>query len=230
MLRTVLVVEDDKDTNKVICEFLADAGYNVLPVFDGEEAITRFYESKVDLVVLDVMLPKQSGMEVLKYIRSLSNVPVIMLTALGDEYTQIKSFDLQADEYVTKPFSPVVLVKRIGALLKRAAPMDSGVLSMGDVVVDFAACAVIKNGCPLGFTTREINFLKFLAENEGRVVSRQQILDTVWGLDTLSSERTVDTHIKNIRKKLGAIGVQYILTVKNAGYKLKLPDIGGGSV
>jgi DNA-binding response OmpR family regulator len=218
-MQTILVVEDDKNTNQVICEFLKEAGYNVLPVFDGEEAMTVFYENRVDMAVLDIMLPKQSGMEVLKYIRSLRSIPVIMLTALGDEYTQIKSFDLQADEYVTKPFSPVVLVKRIEALLKRTNPINNMVLSIGDVVIDFSSYTVIKNNQPLDFTTKEIEILKFFAENEGKVLSRQQILDTVWGLDNLSSDRTIDTHIKNIRKKLSA---ECILTVKNVGYKFEV--------
>jgi DNA-binding response OmpR family regulator len=217
-MQTILIVEDDKDINQVVCEFLKNAGYNVLSVYDGEEAVTVFYHNKVDMAVLDIMLPKQNGMEVLKYIRSLSNIPVIMLTALGDEYTQIKSFDLQADEYVTKPFSPVVLVKRIEALLKRANPIDNTVLSIGDIVIDFSAYTVTKNDCPLEFTTKEIEILKFFAENESKVMSRQQILDTVWGLDSLSSDRTVDTHIKNIRKKLG---VECISTVKNVGYKFE---------
>ena len=215
-MQTVLVVEDDKNTNQVITEFLKDAGYNVLPVFDGEAAETLFYENKIDMAVLDIMLPKQSGHEVLKYIRSLTNIPIIMLTALGDEYTQINSFDLQADEYVTKPFSPVVLVKRIDALLKRATPINNTVMSIGNIVVDFSAYTVSKDDRPLEFTTKEIDIIKFLAENEGKVVSRGQILNNVWGFDAASSDRTVDTHIKNIRKKLDA---DCVATVKNVGYK-----------
>jgi len=218
-MQTILIVEDDKNTNQVICEFLKEAGYTVLPVFDGEEAMTVFYENKVDMAVLDIMLPKQSGTEVLKYIRSLSSIPVIMLTALGDEYTQIKSFDLKADEYVTKPFSPVVLVKRIEALLKRANPINNTVLSIGDVIIDFSAYTVTKDDCLLNFTTKEIDILKYFAENESKVVSRQQILDTVWGLNAVSSDRTIDTHIKNIRKKLG---LDCISTVKNVGYKFEV--------
>lgn len=218
MAKTILIVEDDKNTNQVISEFLKEAGYHILPVFDGEKAMTVFYENKVDMAVLDIMLPKQSGIEVLKYIRSISSIPVIMLTALGDEYTQIKSFDLQADEYVTKPFSPVVLVKRIEALLKRANPINNTVLSIGDVVIDFSAYTVTKDNCLLDFTTKEIEILKYFAENENKVVSRQKILDAVWGFDAVSSDRTIDTHIKNIRKKLG---VECISTVKNVGYKFE---------
>lgn len=215
-MQSVLVVEDDINTNQVITEFLKDAGFNVLSVFDGEEAITVFYENKIDITVLDIMLPKQDGIAVLKYIRSLSHIPVIMLTALGDEYTQIKSFDLHADEYVTKPFSPVVLVKRVKALLKRSNPINNTVLSVGDVIIDFSAYTVTKNNVRLDFTTKEIEIIKFFAENKDKVVSRQQILDAVWGFDNVSSDRTIDTHIKNIRKKLGT---GCLLTVKNVGYK-----------
>ena len=125
----MLVVEDDRNTNQVICEFLKDSGYNVTASFDGESAIEGFFEKQYDLVILDIMLPRKTGMEVLKEIRGLSNVPVIMLTALADEYTQIKSFDLQADEYVTKPFSPIVLVKRAAALLRRSHPIDKTTVS-----------------------------------------------------------------------------------------------------
>jgi len=142
-----------------------------------------------------------------------------MLTALGDEYTQIRSFDLQTDEYIIKPFSPVILVKRIEALLNRVRPINNTVLSIGDVVIDFSAYSATRDGCPLEFTTREIEILKFFVENEGRVVSRQQILDAVWGLNALPSDRTVDTHIKNIRKKLDT---DCIVTVKNIGYTFKV--------
>ncbi|MCL2671442.1 MAG: response regulator transcription factor [Clostridiales bacterium] len=217
-MQTILIVEDDKNINQVISEFLKDAGYGVLSVFDSEEAMTAFYENKVDLAVLDIMLPKLSGLEVLQYIRSFSHMPVIMLTALGDEYTQIKSFDFQADEYVTKPFSPVVLVKRIEALLKRANPINNTVLSIGNAVIDFSAYTVTRDDYLLDFTTKEIEILKFFAENEGKVLPRHQILDAVWGLDAMSSDRTVDTHIKNIRKKLA---VDCISTVKNVGYKFE---------
>jgi len=219
IMQTILVVEDDKNTNQVITEFLLNAHFHVISVFDGEEAITAFYENKIDMAILDILLPKKSGMEILKYIRSLNNIPVIMLTALGDEYTQIKSFDLQADEYVTKPFSPTVLVKRIEALLKRVNPMTNTILTVGDIVIDFSAYTVCKNNLPLDFTTKEIDILKFLAQNEGKVVSRQQILDAVWGLGSASSDRTVDTHIKNIRKKLNTLCIS---TIKNVGYKFEV--------
>ena len=152
----ILVVEDDRNTNQVICEFLKDSGYNVTAAFDGEAAVECFFDHPCDLVILDIMLPCKTGMEVLKEIRGISNVPVIMLTALADEYTQIKSFDLQADEYVTKPFSPVVLVKRAAALLRRSHPLDKEIVVFEDITADFSSYTVTKNEKQIPLTTKEI--------------------------------------------------------------------------
>lgn len=215
----ILVVEDDRNTNQVICEFLKASGYEVLPAYDGEEALALFYENRIALVIADIMLPKKNGLEVLNYIRSLSQTPVIMLTALGDDYTQIRSFDLQADDYITKPFSPTILVKRVQAVLKRTAAPANEPVALGDVLLDFSAYRVTRNGVPIAVTAKELEILKFLIENRGRVVSRQQILDHVWGLDAASSDRTIDTHIKNIRKKLNC---GCIMTVKGIGYKMEM--------
>mgnify|MGYP004473040571 FL=1 len=217
----MLVVEDDRNTNQVICEFLKDSGYNVTASFDGESAIEGFFEKQYDLVILDIMLPRKTGMEVLKEIRGLSNVPVIMLTALADEYTQIKSFDLQADEYVTKPFSPIVLVKRAAALLRRSHPIDKTTVSFENITADFSSYTVIKNGKQIPLTTKEIEILKALIENQGTVLSRLQILDSVWSLDSDISDRIVDTHIKNLRKKLDCHSIQ---TVKGIGYKFEVVE------
>lgn len=215
----VLVVEDDKNTNKVICEFLKESGFTVTPVLDGETAVSCFYENRFDLVILDIMLPKKNGMEVLKDIRSFSDVPVIMLTALGDEYTQVKSFDLQADEYVTKPFSPIVLVKRVSALLRRSNPIDGKTFEFEGITVDFAAYTVSKNGEKIVLTTKEFEILKSLIENQGHVLSRDQILNNVWGFDSDIADRIVDTHIKNLRRKLGC---EVIRTVKGVGYQFEV--------
>ncbi len=217
----ILVVEDDRNTNQVICEFLKAAGYAVTAVYDGESAVSRFYEQHYDLVVLDIMLPKKNGMEVLKELRSLSNVPVIMLTALADEYTQVKSFDLQADEYVTKPFSAIVLAKRVSAMLRRNHPMDKKVVTFENIAVDFSAYTVSKNGIPLSLTTKEFEILKVLMEHQGYVLSRTQILNMVWSYDSDISDRIVDTHIKNLRKKLDCTS---ILTVKGIGYKFEVSE------
>lgn len=217
----ILVVEDDSNTNQVVCEFLKDAGYTVTASFDGEAAIERFFENHYDLVILDIMLPRKTGMEVLKEIRQISNVPVIMLTALADEYTQIRSFDLQADEYVTKPFSPVVLVKRVSALIRRSHPIDRTTVSFADVVVDFSAYTVTKNGEPVSLTTKEFEILKVLIENQGNVLSRMQILDAVWGFDSDIADRIIDTHIKNLRKKLDCHSIH---TVKGIGYRFEVAE------
>lgn len=215
----VLVVEDDSNTNQVICEFLKDAGYGVTAAYDGEAAVTLFCKEHYDLVILDIMLPLKNGMEVLRELRALSGVPVIMLTALADEYSQIKSFDLQADEYVTKPFSPVVLVKRAAALLRRSHPIDKQAVTFDDITVDFSAYTVSKYGKQIPVTTKEMEILKVLIENQGAVLSRSQILDAVWSFDSDISDRIVDTHIKNLRKKLEC---NAIVTVKGIGYKFEV--------
>lgn len=217
----ILVVEDDSNTNQVICEFLKDSGYKVTPAYDGEIAIDYFYEKRYDLVILDIMLPRKTGMEVLAEIRKVSNTPVIMLTALADEYVQVKSFDLQADEYVTKPFSPIVLVKRVAALLRRSNPIDNTTVSFEDITADFSSYTVTKNGEQLSLTTKEIEILKFLIKNQGIVLSRTQILDFVWSFDSDISDRIVDTHIKNLRKKLDCHSIQ---TVKGIGYKFEVTE------
>lgn len=215
----ILVVEDDRNTHQVICEFLKEAGYAVTGAYDGDEAVSLFYKGRFELVVLDIMLPKKNGMEVLQEIRSLSDTPVIMLTALGDEYTQIKSFDLQADEYVTKPFSPIVLVKRVSALLRRSRPIDKTTVCFEGISADFSAYSVTKDGTPISLTTKEIKILKLLIENQGIVLSRMQILDAVWGFDSDISDRIVDTHIKNLRKKLDCTAIH---TVKGIGYRFEV--------
>ena len=154
-------------------------------------------------------------------IRKVSNTPVIMLTALADEYVQVKSFDLQADEYVTKPFSPIVLVKRVAALLRRSNPIDNTTVSFEDITADFSSYTVTKNGEQLSLTTKEIEILKFLIKNQGIVLSRTQILDSVWSFDSDISDRIVDTHIKNLRKKLDCHSIQ---TVKGIGYKFEVTE------
>ena len=212
----ILVVEDDESTNRVISEVMKAEGYEVFRAFDGESALELFFEQKMSLVLLDIMLPKKSGLEVLKEIKEYSNVPVVMLTAMGDEYTQIKSFDMQADEYVTKPFSPIVLAKRVKALLRLSDPVENLSIVIGDNIVDFSSYEVMRGGEKIPFTTRELQLLKFLIENKGRVMSREQILENVWGYGFDPTDRTVDAHIKNIRKKLD---VPCISTIKNAGYR-----------
>lgn len=213
----VMVVEDDKCTNEVLCNFLKREGYEVSSALDGEEAIRKFNNS-VSLVVLDIMLPKKDGIEVLKHIRSVSNIPVIMLTAVSDELMQLHVFDNAADEYVTKPFSPMVMVKRINALLKRASENFSECEMIKGYRFEFEKYNVYKDGIRVSLTTKEIQIIEMLYRNKGRVITRQQILDALFSDNYDILERTVDTHIKNIRKKLTT---DFITTVKNVGYKLE---------
>lgn len=216
MIDIILIVEDDKCTNEVLCNFLKREGYEVESALDGEEAIQKFNKS-ISLVVLDIMLPKKDGVEVLKYIRSISDVPVIVLTAVVDELMQLQVFDNAADEYVTKPFSPMVMVKRINALLKRVSDNSSKTEIIKGYRFEFEKYNAYKGNIPVSLTTKEIQIIAMLFRNKGRVVTRQQILDTLFSDNYEVLERTVDTHIKNIRKKLGA---DFITTVKNVGYKI----------
>ncbi|MCI8960847.1 MAG: response regulator transcription factor [Lachnospiraceae bacterium] len=195
----LLIVEDDLKTNEAICEYLIPAGHKVIPAYDGAEAIQLFQHENIDPVVLDIMLPHISGLSVLHEIRQMSQIPVLMLTALEDEYTQVMSFDEQADDYMTKPFSMVLLGRRITALLRRSgqAPLPQTV-TFGDVTVDL---------------------LRLLAEHRGLVLTRSQILDELWGADYPIIDRTVDTYIKNLRKKLR---LDCIVTVKGIGYKYEV--------
>ena len=182
-MATLLIIEDDQKTNEAICEYLGSAGHTVIPAYDGGEALELFHGNSIDLVVLDIMLPHVSGLSVLHEIRQTSTIPVLMLTAIEDEYTQVRSFDEQADDYMTKPFSMVLLGKRITALLRRSgqAPLPQ-TMTFGDVTVDFS-----------GYTA--------------------------WGVDAPIIDRTIDTYIKNLRKKLR---LDCIVTVKGIGYKYEV--------
>lgn len=219
-MATILIVEDDIDTNEAVCEYLQEAGYTTIPAFDGDEAITLFAAQKIDLVVLDIMLPTVSGLVVLNSIRKTSQVPVLMLTALEDEYTQVTSFDGQADDYMTKPFSMVILGKRIAALLRRSSPQALvDVWTHGDLTVNFSGYSAHDSTGELEVTAKEIDLLKLLVEHQGLVLSRSQILDNLWGDNAEVLDRLVDTYIKNLRKKLH---LDCIKTVKGIGYKLEV--------
>ena len=220
-MATLLIVEDDIDTNEAVCEYLQDAGHHTISAFDGDEAITLFSENKIDLVVLDIMLPTIIGLAVLNSIRKTSQVPVLMLTAMEDEQTQVASFDGQADDYMTKPFSMVILGKRITALLRRSNPAEKAVdvWTCGDLTVNFSAYSAHDSSGELEVTAKELDLLKLLVEHQGLVLSRTQILDGVWGDSSYVLDRLVDTYIKNLRKKLH---LDCIKTVKGIGYKLEV--------
>ena len=213
----ILIVEDDICTNEAICEYMKSAGHTTLSALDGEEGLLLAKEPSVDLVVLDIMLPKIDGMTVLRELRKCSTVPVLMLTAIEDEHTQATSFDAEADDYITKPFSMVLLGKRITALLRRSGKNPEILrVQFGDIIVDFGGYAAWNQAGRIDLTPKEIELLKLLLEHKGLVLTRSQILDELWGYDAPIIDRTVDTYIKNLRKKLN---LDRIITVKGVGYK-----------
>lgn len=216
-MATLLIVEDDRRTNDAVCEYLRPAGHQVIPAYDGEEALRLFHENSIDLVVLDMMLPHVNGLSVLHEIRRTSAASVLMLTAIADEYTQVLSFDEQVDDYITKPFSMVLLGKRITALLRRGgqAPLPQTV-TFGDVTVDFSGYTASDSAGQIDVMPKEIDLLRLLVEHQGLVLTRSQILDELWGADEAVIDRTVDTYIKNLRKKLR---LDRIVTVRGIGYK-----------
>lgn len=219
-MATLLIVEDDKQTNEAICEYLKSAGHKIVPAYDGAEAIQLFNRGNIDLVVLDIMLPKITGLAVLHEIRQKSSVPVLMLTAIEDEYTQVTSFDEQADDYITKPFSMVLVGRRITALLRRTGKnVISDTMAFGDVVVDFSGYTASDQNGKIDITPKELDLLKLLVEHKGLVLTRSQIMDELWGYDCSIIDRTIDTYIKNLRKKLR---LDCIVTVKGIGYKYEV--------
>jgi DNA-binding response OmpR family regulator len=216
-MATLLIVEDDKQTNEAICEYLKSAGHKIVPAYDGAEAVQIFNQDKIDLVVLDIMLPKMTGLAVLHEIRQKSSVSILMLTAIADEYTQVTSFDEKADDYITKPFSMVLLGRRVTALLRRSGQgVMFDTMTFGDVTVNFSGYTANDLTGKIDITPKEIDLLKLLVEHKGLVLTRNQILDDLWGDDYPIIDRTIDTYIKNLRKKLR---LDCIVTVKGIGYK-----------
>ena len=219
-MAVILVVEDDRQTNEAICEYLKSANHKTITAYDGADALQQFSQGHIDLVVLDIMLPKVTGLGVLHEIRKTSAVPVLMLTAINDEYTQVTSFDEQADDYITKPFSMVLLGKRIAALLRRVGKgVMLNTITFGDVTVDFSGYSASDSDGKIDITPKEIDLLRLLVEHKGLVLTRTQILDALWGIDVPVIDRTVDTYIKNLRKKLR---LDCIVTVKGIGYKYEV--------
>ena len=213
-MHKILVVEDDTTINQVICEFLKESQYEVRPVFDGGEALQAFEEEPFDLVILDMMLPTKSGLEVLKEIRKTSQIPVMILTALDDEYTQLVSFNHLISDYVTKPFSPLILVKRIENILRRNTLASE--IAVGDLTVSIDDCTVYWQGEKMPLTKKEYEILQTLAKRKGHLVTRDQLMNTIWGYSELDS-RVLDNHIKNIRKKIPGVPLK---TITGMGYQL----------
>ena len=215
----ILIVEDEKEIREGVSEYLSEVGYNVISAEDGIQAIELFKNSKIDLVILDIMLPKANGFVVLNKIRQESNVPVIMLTAMSDDYTQIMSFDEKADDYITKPFSIIVLHKRIEALLRRGVKVsENKKWCYGDIEIDFEGYSARKNGENIDLKPKEIKLIELLLKYEGKVLTRAQILDNLWRIEEAPNDRVIDVYIKNIRKKLL---LDCIVTVKGIGYKFE---------
>lgn len=221
-MATLLIVEDDKKTNEAVCEYLKAAGHKIFNAYNGTEALDIFHKVDIDLIVLDIMLPQISGLAVLHEIRKSNRVPILMLTAIEDEYTQVMSFDGQADDYMTKPFSMVLLGRRVTALLRRSEKGTMpNVMHFGKVVVDFSGYTARNENGRIDITPKEIDLLRLLVEHKGLVLTRSQILDDLWGNDYQIIDRTIDTYIKNLRKKLE---LDCIVTVKGIGYKYEVTE------
>ena len=218
----VLVADDEFRIRKLLAEFLVREGYKVIEAEDGEQAIDAMFQSrvKIDLVILDVMMPKYDGWFVLERIREFSTVPVVMLTARTDEYDQLKGFKLGADDYVTKPFSPSVLMARINKLVRKEK-IEEDELKFGAIRMNMLSREVFIEGQKVELTPKEFELLKFFIDNKGIALSRDKILNAVWNYDYFGDLRTVDTHIKQLRSKMKQTAV-YISTVRSIGYRLDL--------
>ena len=219
-MQKILVVEDDFDIGEILQNFLKEAGYAVAVAKDGVEAIDIFSNGQFDLILLDIMLPKIDGFTVCELIRRQSQIPIIMLTALNGEEEQIRGLDLQIDDYITKPFSMPILVRKIAAVLRRSYQGrndEHQTISYQNLILDLDSYTATAAGNVYELTQREFEILRELLTHQGRVMTRQNLLDKLWRYDFYGDERVVDTHIKNLRKKLG---VDFIQTIRGVGYKI----------
>lgn len=222
--KRILVVDDEARMRKLVKDFLVKNDMDVVEAADGEEAITIFFQEKnFDLVILDVMMPKMDGWEVLKTIREYSQVPVIMLTAKGEEQDEMQGFAAGADDYVTKPFSPKLLVARIEAILRRNSSATSEVMRAGKIELDKSAHSVRVDGKEIELSYKEFELLAYFIENQGIALSREKILNHVWNYDYFGDARTIDTHVKKLRSKLGDCQ-NYIHTIWGMGYKFEVEE------
>ena len=220
----ILVVGDEARMRKLVRDFLSVKGYTVVEAGDGEEALDIFFEQKdIALILLDVMMPKMDGWEVLKTIRKYSQVPILMLTARGEESDELQGFQLGVDEYISKPFSPKILVARVEAILRRSSVNSQDVISVGGIQIDKAAHQVSVDGKPVDLSYKEFELMTYFAENQGIALSREKILNNVWNYDYFGDARTIDTHVKKLRSKLGEKG-DYIKTIWGMGYKFEVGE------
>ena len=219
----ILVVDDEQRMRKLIKDFLAAKGYSILEAEDGEKGLEVYEENKnkISLILLDVMMPKLDGWSVLRQIRQDSKVPIIMLTARGEEQDELFGFELGVDEYISKPFSPKILVARVEAILKRTNQDEKEVKDFGGIEIDKEGRTVKVDGKPIELSLREYELLTYLVDNENIALSRDKILNNVWNYDYYGDSRTIDSHIKKIRHKLGKKG-KYIQTMRGVGYKFEV--------
>ena len=218
----IMVVDDEARMRKLVKDFLVKKNFEVYEAEDGEKALDLFYETKdIALIILDVMMPKIDGWEVCREIRCYSQVPIIMLTAKGDEKDELMGFELGVDEYIAKPFSPKILVERVEEILRRANVLDEGKTEIGGIVLDQAAHEVTIDGEQIVLSFKEFELLTYFITNQGVALSRERILNNVWNYDYFGDARTIDTHVKKLRSKLGKRG-EYIKTVWGMGYKFEV--------
>jgi DNA-binding response OmpR family regulator len=218
----VMIVDDESRMRKLVKDFLRREGYEVIEAENGEQAVDIFFKNpKIDLILLDVMMPKLDGWQVCEMIRQYSKVPIIMLTAKDSEKDELKGFELGVDEYISKPFSPKILMARIAAILRRTNAVEDEKLEMGGIVIDKVAHQVTIDGTPIELSYKEFELLCYFLENKGVALSRERILNNVWNYDYFGDARTIDTHVKKLRSKLGSKG-EYIKTIWGMGYKFEV--------
>lgn len=219
----ILVVDDDTNICELLRLYLTKEGYQVTVANDGEEGLEKFNQVKPDMVLLDVMMPKMDGWEVLKTIRKYSRVPVIMLTARSEERDELQGFSLGVDEYISKPFSPKILVARVDAILRRSNVASTENMDVGGICIDKAAHQVTIDGREIELSYKEFELLSYFVENQGIALSREKILNNVWNYDYFGDARTIDTHVKKLRSKMGKKG-DYIKTIWGMGYKFEVSE------
>jgi DNA-binding response OmpR family regulator len=220
----ILVVDDEARMRKLVKDFLTVKGFQVIEAADGEEAVDIFFKNKdISLLILDVMMPKMDGWEVCKTIRQYSKVPIIMLTARGEERDELQGFNLGVDEYISKPFSPKILVARVEALLRRSQVTVTDATEVGGIRMDKAAHQVTIDGKNIDLSFKEFELLSYFIENQGIALSREKILNHVWNYDYFGDARTIDTHVKKLRSKMGEKG-DYIKTIWGMGYKFEVTE------
>lgn len=218
----VLVVDDESRMRKLVRDFLIRQNYEVIEAENGEQAVDIFFEDKeISLIILDVMMPKMDGWQTCREIRQYSKVPIIMLTAKSDERDELQGFELGVDEYISKPFSPKILVARVNAILRRANALEEEALEIGGIVLDQAAHEVKIDGVNIDLSIKEFELLTYFVKNQGVALSRERILNNVWNYDYFGDARTIDTHVKKLRSKMGKKG-DYIKTIWGMGYKFEV--------